>query len=844
MKLLYVALILPYFIFGQVYDNFLDSNFTNNPTWFGLQNHFEVDSEFLLHLNAPSENSSSHLCLSSNIIENATWKINVKLTFNPSGTNYLDWYLAANDSILEMSSEAYFVRVGNSKDELALYRQKNGEITKIIDGIDERINVNPVDIRVKVERLLGGMWSLWIDLLDGNGWVLEGSVQDSDINYSTYSGINCVYSPTRSDRFYFDEISINGMAYIDSVAPNIINTEVLNTNQILIEFDAADLSEILPSQLLILGSETSPNTLLKNGNVLTLIFYEALPVNETFQLELYNISDSIGNHMNDTIIDLYIQQHQAFDIVINEIMVDPSPTVQLPNVAYLELYNRTDYPIKLTNWKLKINENEINLDSIECGPNEYLVLIDETDSLEFDGWNFKLVSLTNMNKTEGYIGLFDNSNERIHEIQYHKNWYKNENKETGGWSLEMMDPENYCAGITNWKACENTLGGSPGMVNSVLQENPDETAPDINEIIVVEDDEIQIHWSENIYDIKLNNDNSYLFSDEMNPISTNHFMNLTSILFSCNIESGVLYKLRLNNIKDCQGNYKEQIDSEFVKGVWPEEGLIFVNEILFNPQSGGYDYVELYNASDEFINLSKLIIGNYDSLLNDIINAKPICETDEIFYPHSYIALCEDTTWIKSNYASHDSLFFIEINQLPNLPNTKGSVAISSLAYEMIDAIYYNESMHFPLLEELKGVALERLSINSNALFSAASVENYGTPARKNSQLVYAQKSIGKLEVRPEIFSPNQDGNDDFVNITIKVEKTVKTSIRIYDRKGFVIREICNSELITHKANWIWDGLHESNYELPIGIYLIVAELVDSEGNQNIVKHPTVLAKQ
>ena len=133
-----------------------------------------------------------------------------------------------------MSAEAYFVRVGDSEDELALYRKQDGETTKIIDGLDDRINVNPVNIRIKVERLLGGMWSLWIDILDENGWILEGSVQDSDINSSTYSGINCVYTPTRSDRFYFDEISINGMAYIDSVAPNIINTEVLNTNQILI----------------------------------------------------------------------------------------------------------------------------------------------------------------------------------------------------------------------------------------------------------------------------------------------------------------------------------------------------------------------------------------------------------------------------------------------------------------------------------------------------------------------------------------------------------------------------------------------------------------------------------
>ena len=97
---------------------------------------------------------------------------------------------------------------------------------------------------------------------------------------------------------------------------------------------------------------------------------------------------------------------------------------------------------------------------------------------------------------------------------------------------------------------------------------------------------------------------------------------------------------------------------------------------------------------------------------------------------------------------------------------------------------------------------------------------------------------------RPEIFSPNQDGNDDFVNITIDVEKIVKASIRIFDRKGFVIREICHSELITHKANWIWDGLHESYYELPIGIYMVVVELIDAEGNQNILKHPAVLSKQ
>ena len=61
----------------------------------------------------------------------------------------------------------------------------------------------------------------------------------------------------------------------------------------------------------------------------------------------------------------------------------------------------------------------------------------------------------------------------------------------------------------------------------------------------------------------------------------------------------------------------------------------------------------------------------------------------------------------------------------------------------------------------------------------------------------------------------------------------------------FILGQVYDNFLdsnFTNNPTWI--GLHESNYELPIGIYMIVAELIDSEGNQNIVKHPAVLAKQ
>jgi hypothetical protein len=827
---------------AQISDDFSDGDFKQNPRWFGMQNNFEIDPENKLHLNAPRENSSSCLCLKSRVLENASWEMSLKLDFNPSSSNYLDWYVIANDSLLENCSEAYFVRIGNSEDEVSLYRQKNGEITEIIDGLDGRVNVNPVEINVKVERSPGGNWTLWLDLLDENGWIPEGSAQDHQINDTRYSGVNCVYTSTRSGKFYFDDFFISGDPFIDSIPPILIVAEIRNENHIRLEFESDDLSEIHETQFEILPSNIYPNSISLNGNHIQLLFENSLPLNQEFQLKISAVTDTMGNLLNDTIIDFYVQKHHPFDLIINEIMMNPEPAVQLPNAEYIELYNRANYPLTLEGWQLKINDHVRKIPPSLIESNEYLILIDKEDSLLFEEFSFQCIDpWPDLNNTEAYVGLFDENNRLVHEVQYHKSWYQSTNKENGGWSLEIIDPENYCVGKNNWTACKNTLGGSPGSANSVNQENPDSTAPFIKEIEVVENDKIQITWSESLYDSTLYLSESYAFSNGIIPSSLDHSMSKTNIQFFDDLEEGLRYEISVHNIEDCQGNRIEQIDSEFVQGLWPEKGSVYVNEILFNPKTDGYDYVELYNTSNEYIDLSKLIIGNYDALLNDITNTEIISEKHLNFPPHSYIALCEDTSWIKSNYVSNDRLFFFEIDQLPGMPNEEGSVAISSLAYEIIDVSSYHEDAHFPLLEDVEGVALERLNINSDKWFSASSTENYGTPARQNSQFVYKHRSNSKLEIIPEVFSPDNDGTQDFANITIQVEKPAKTSIHIYDKKGFIVRKICESKLITQNAHWIWNGLDQENLKLPIGIYMAVVELIEAEGKQEILKHPVVI---
>ena len=841
MKYIYLALLSASTAVAQISDNFSDGNFTENPLWAGIQSHFEVDTFYRLHLNAPSENSSSYLSLKSKILENAVWELSLKMDFNPSSSNFVDWYIMANDSLLENSSESYFVRIGNTEDEVSLFRQENGEITKIIDGLDDRIDINPVEIKLKVERNLGGFFSLWVDLNDGNGWLLEGEAQDAQIYNAQYSGVNCTYTSTRSDKFYFDDFMISGECFTDTIPPTLLSAELLTENQIVLVFEASDFGELSTEHFEILPLNVFPYSLIQNQNVLTLNFENSLPINQDFQLRINSICDTSGNLMNDTLINFYIQKHNQFDVVINEIMIDPEPYVQLPNSEYIELYNRADYPINIAAWKLFIDGSEFLLDSIVIPAQSYLLLIDEDDSLAFEGSNFQTLSLTSLNNTEGYIGLFDTDDKLVHEVQYDKQWHRNPNKENGGWSLEMLDANNFCSGKSNWKSCANNLGGSPGYENSVHQENPDTIAPLINEVLVVEDDEIQISWSENLYDSTLYFFNSYVFSNELNPRSINHFMNETNIRFFDDLEEGLVYEIRIDSIVDCQGNLSS-IYSEFIQGLWPEEGMIYINEILFNPKTLGFDYVELYNASEQYVDLSKLLIGNYDSLINDIFNTEFISDNSVNFPPHSYIALCVDTAWLKANYYSDEGLFFREVDQLPSFPNDNGSVAISSIAYEIVDVVFYDESSHFPLLEDVDGVALERLHFDSDEWFSAASTENHGTPARLNSQFVYKHQSNAKIEVIPEVFSPNNDGDKDFTYIDLQIDKSAKTSISIYDKRGFVIKEICQSELVNHNAEWIWDGLDQNKRKLPIGIYMIVVKFIDKDGRQKVIKHPVVIS--
>lgn len=226
-------------------------------------------------------------------------------------------------------------------------------------------------------------------------------------------------------------------------------------------------------------------------------------INETnYNLHLLGISDIYGNNIDTTNYQFTFYLPQPYDVIINELMVDVSPVpVALPPNKYIEIYNLTDYPIDLTDWKLKIGtNNEITLSSSILEPKNFAIICSQSTSSLFSQYSLTIPTLieSQLTSTTGKtIILKDHNSKIIEQITYDpKTWYQDPVKDDGGWSMERIDPTNICSQTNNWQASQSYTGGTPGTINSVNGSNPDKIAPFIVDFKVFTSHDIMIEFSE------------------------------------------------------------------------------------------------------------------------------------------------------------------------------------------------------------------------------------------------------------------------------------------------------------------------------------------------------------
>ncbi len=241
-----LILVLSGNVCAQFSDNFSDGEFMSNPVWTGTTDKFVVDNN-RLRLMAPAVADVAWLVTPSAAMNDAVWEFWVRLDFNPSSSNFVRVYLTSSQENLSGPLNGYFVMIGDTQDEVSLYRQTGSTRTKIIDGADGRVNTDPVIIRVRVTRSAEGVWQLYSDTGATGNFMLEGEITDNTHLSSSFFGIYCAYTSTRSTLFYFDDFHVGGNPYVPPPAAQykqVIFTELFPDPTPVIGLPEAEFVEL------------------------------------------------------------------------------------------------------------------------------------------------------------------------------------------------------------------------------------------------------------------------------------------------------------------------------------------------------------------------------------------------------------------------------------------------------------------------------------------------------------------------------------------------------------------------------------------------------------------------
>jgi len=536
-------------------------------------------------------------------------------------------------------------------------------------------------------------------------------------------------------------------------------------------------------------------------------------------------------------------------------MADPDPIYSsLPNYEYVELYNTTNYPISLYNWQFSAGTTMKILPNLTILPDSFIVLASTIAAPNYPA-SYNVVGITSFPSiTNGgqTITLKNEVGKVISTVSYSDEWYQDAVKKNGGWSLEQIDPSNPCGGISNWKASTSTDAGTPGRKNSVDAINPDTAPPQLLRVGVIAADSIQLFFNESLDSTTMLNASIYSIDNGIgNPVLVKAITpSFKSVILALPnpLVVKIIYTITVNNtITDCVGNPVGANNSE--KFALPEAAIandIVINEILVDPKEGGVDFVEIYNRSNKVIDLKTILLSEYDTLNNVATNLKTITSEGFLIFPDDYIVLSTNGNAVKNQYNSINPENFIDLLSMISMSISDGAVCLST-ATSVIDVLKYDEAMHFALLNDTKGVTLERIDFNRSSedrtnWHSAAAAIGYGTPGYKNSQYNDAGETDNAIEITPEIFSPDEDGMNDVVNINYKFNVSGYTvNITVYDSKGRLTKLLVRNELLGTSGTYSWDGINENREKARIGIYIFYIEVFDLKGNVKKYKKTCVL---
>jgi len=537
-------------------------------------------------------------------------------------------------------------------------------------------------------------------------------------------------------------------------------------------------------------------------------------------------------------------------------MADPTPQISLPSNEWIELKNVSANPVNLQNWRIGDATGQSGpLPNFVLQPDSFVIVCtgSAVAAMQMYGRVISVTSFPSLDNDNDQLFLKSNSGLTIHAVSYSLSWYQNAVKSDGGWTLEMIDTKNPCAGISNWKASTDARGGTPGTKNSVDAANNDQSVPSVKNAYAIDNLNIVVVFDEPVDSLKGATIANYSIDGGLSiqtATSVSPLFDRVQLRLNTAMQANTVYNITVNNVTDCKNN-AIGVRNKAKVGLPVDAAAteMIINEILFNPKSGGSDYAEFYNRSNKIFDANKIYVANRNSS-GAISSTRLVSTIPYYIFPGDYIVVTEDAINLSLDYMVQNPDAVFVVSSLPSFPDDEGDVILLNFQGAVVDEVKYKNDWQFALLDNPDGVSLERIdpdgaSQNADNWHSAASTAGYGTPTYKNSQYKLLQSISATVEIAPKVFSPDNDGRDDIATIQYKTtEPGYIANITIYDANGRPVRNLVRNGTLGLQGYWTWDGLDDKRLKLPVGNYILFTEIFNLNGKKEIFKNVVVLARK
>ncbi|MEP7146650.1 MAG: lamin tail domain-containing protein, partial [bacterium] len=452
--------------------------------------------------------------------------------------------------------------------------------------------------------------------------------------------------------------------------------------------------------------------------------------------------------------------------------------------------------------------------------------------------------------------IIDASGIRMDSVSYITSWGGN----SGGYSLEKIDPSINSNNGFNWGTSINPLQATPNKQNSITPKPFDliiksfmilPLFPSEGETlefnIVLKNSGLNSaeNYSLNIYR-DLNLDSITQNNELINSHSGQILNRNDSLIYNYsiqNIDTGLKqYIVKIIYAEDDDTLNNTSVRRIYVSGLSGNGGLV-INEIMYDPLPNQSEWIEFYNASGQQVNLKKWKYKESSTTIS-------LSAQDLFLNPGDYFILAHDSTILNSfNFLKNlSSNQIIKFSNSISLSNSGENISLTDSLNNVIDGVSYNPNWNNPELADTKGISLERInpsfsSNDKNNWNSCASLTG-GTPGLQNSIFLKNLSANSAVTISPNPFSPDGDGFEDFALIKYKLNVSfAQIRITVFDIKGRIVRTLANNQFTGNEGSIIFNGFGEDNQRLRIGIYILIIEAVDDRGGTvNEVKAPIVVA--